>query len=462
MKQKNSSRKGLFFTLLLLVILIPAIWFGYSRLEGTPPQVGLDLTMSSFGSGTRLTGTVSDKKSGLREVWIALTRNGEDKVLYSKEFPTEGFPGKGDVFIDSISVDADPGKLNLKDGKALLRIRVTDHSLRNWLKGNTTYIEKEIQIDTTAPVVDVLSRSHNVAQGGAGLVIYRVSEKAVRSGVRVGDKFYKGFSGYYPGHEDVSIAYFALTHLQKPGVKIWVEAEDAAGNVAKAGFYHYVIAKKFRGDRINVNDRFLNAKIPAISIDKYGASVDNNLQKYLVINSRMRAENNKTILSTGDLTVPQMFWKGRFKRLPGSATRAMYADHRSYYYKGNRVDQKYHLGLDFASVRQAEIPAANAGKVVFAKAVGIYGKTVVIDHGFGLLSSYSHMSSIRVEEGQMVKRGEVLGRTGVTGLVGGDHLHFGMIVGNTFVNPIEWFDGNWIKNNITAKLEGVRKDLLRR
>lgn len=445
--------------LLLLVALVVAGWLGFSRLEGAPPVVDLNLSFETMGSRARLTGTVTDETSGLREVWIALSRGGVDKVIYSKMWPSDGFPGKGSVFSDAVDVDADPGKLGLTDGKALLRIRATDHSLRNLLKGNTTYIEKEITIDTKAPGVDILTRSHNVAQGGSGVVAYRVSEAVSKSGVRVGDNFFPGHAGFFPGHGDVYVAFFALGHLQKKGTEIWVEAEDMAGNLTKEGFYHYIIGKQFKRDRINISDGFLNAKIPAMSVEAFGESPGNNLEKYLVINSKMRAANNRTILASGLKTEPEMYWSGSFRQLPGSATRATYADHRSYYYKGKRVDQKYHLGLDFASIRQAAVPAANAGKVVFSQEVGIYGKTVVVDHGFGLLSSYSHMSSVRVKVGDKVKKGDVIGRTGVTGLVGGDHLHYGMIVHNTFVNPIEWFDGHWIKNNITTKLDQVKREL---
>jgi murein DD-endopeptidase MepM/ murein hydrolase activator NlpD len=55
----------------------------------------------------------------------------------------------------------------------------------------------------------------------------------------------------------------------------------------------------------------------------------------------------------------------------------------------------------------------------------------------------------------MVARGESIGKTGTTGLAGGDHLHFGMLVGGTYINPIEWWDAQWIENNITTKLKAL-------
>ena len=56
----------------------------------------------------------------------------------------------------------------------------------------------------------------------------------------------------------------------------------------------------------------------------------------------------------------------------------------------------------------------------------------------------------------MISKGEAIGRTGSTGLAGGDHLHFGIIVHNTFVNPVEWWDATWIKNNISTKIETIK------
>ena len=112
-------------------------------------------------------------------------------------------------------------------------------------------------------------------------------------------------------------------------------------------------------------------------------------------------------------------------------------------------------GLDLASIAHSPVPASNRGKVVFVGYLGIYGKTVMIDHGFGLFSTYSHLSAFDVKQGQMVSKGDIIGRTGSTGMAGGDHLHFGILVHNTFVNPVEWWDSAWIKNNISSKLETV-------
>ncbi len=102
------------------------------------------------------------------------------------------------------------------------------------------------------------------------------------------------------------------------------------------------------------------------------------------------------------------------------------------------------------------MPAANAGVVVFGQTLGIYGKTIILDHGFGLFSMYSHLSSIAVKIGDQLSQGDIIGRTGSTGMAGGDHLHFSLLIDQTFVNPVEWWDKKWIQHNVLSKIEWAK------
>ena len=100
--------------------------------------------------------------------------------------------------------------------------------------------------------------------------------------------------------------------------------------------------------------------------------------------------------------------------------------------------------------------AGAAVVVVFAGYLGIFGNAVVIDHGYGLMSLYAHLSATEVKNGQDVARGDPVGRTGSTGLAGGDHLHFTMLVGGRMVNPVEWWDAHWIADRVERKLKEAR------
>jgi len=122
-------------------------------------------------------------------------------------------------------------------------------------------------------------------------------------------------------------------------------------------------------------------------------------------------------------------------------------------YNGKKVDEQVHLGFDLAKVAHTPIPASNDGKILWAGDLGIYGNCIVIDHGFGLQSIYGHLSEIGVKVDDMVKRGQEIGKSGATGMAGGDHLHFSMQVDGVQVNPVEWWDEHWIHDRILSKLK---------
>ncbi|MGD9234844.1 MAG: M23 family metallopeptidase, partial [Desulfobacterales bacterium] len=303
--------------------------------------------------------------------------------------------------------------------------------------------------------LDVLTKIHNVSQGGTGLVIYRLSEPCLNSGVTVGENFFPGYSGYFK-NKNVFMAFFTLNYKQGPGTNIFVRATDFAGNNAKAGLPYYIKKRSFRKVVIKISDKFLNWKMPEFNIDVAPGSETPMVDKFLKVNRELRNSNGKQLLEIVSETDKKLYWKGAFLRLPHSARKANFADHRNYKYKDHVIDQQVHLGIDLASVAHSPVPSSNSGKVVFTGHLGIYGKTVVIDHGFGVFSTYSHLSAFSVKQGQVVSKGDTIGRTGSTGLAGGDHLHFGIMVHNTFVNPVEWWDAAWIKNNISTKIETVK------
>ena len=98
------------------------------------------------------------------------------------------------------------------------------------------------------------------------------------------------------------------------------------------------------------------------------------------------------------------------------------------------------------------IVAAQRGIVVHAADLGIYGNCVVIDHGLGVQSLYGHLSSIDVKVGDTVEKGQQLGRSGMTGLAGGDHLHFTMLVGGQQVTPVDWWSAQWMQDRVLRKI----------
>ena len=454
-QDKGKRLKKWLLIVLFVLVLIPLTWVVLTKLEGEKPIIELYLQSRVVPADFEITGIADDRKSGIKKIWISLLQNGKDTVLLDEEYPTRGFLQKGTIIRTPIQLNVNVKKMKFSDGPAKLRIAVWDHSWRDWWHGNQTYMEKEIRFDTKPPVLSILTSQHNVAKGGSGLVIYKLSEQCTQSGVFVGNEFFPGYSGYY-NDKNIHLAFFAVPVDYDKKIDIFIKAVDPAGNNSRSGFFHYIRNKKFMTDTINISENFLNWKLPEFqSVDKFPSGKSSE-EKFIFINSQLRKKNNHTILENGQKTENRIFWTGAFRRLPNSARKANFADQRVYKFNGNVISKAVHMGIDLASVKHAEVPAANRGKVVFADYVGIYGNLVCIDHGCGLMSIYAHLSRMVVNINDLVEKGDAIGYTGTTGLAGGDHLHFGMFIDHVYVNPVEWWDLSWINNNITDKLEIVR------
>ena len=128
-------------------------------------------------------------------------------------------------------------------------------------------------------------------------------------------------------------------------------------------------------------------------------------------------------------------WSGKFLMpIKGRVTSA-FGTYRLY--NGKRLGD--HRGTDIGgNPVGARIKAANSGVVVFAKLLPTLGSVIVIDHGQGVNSVYMHMSKTLVAAGEKVVKGQYIGKIGSTGLSTGPHLHFGVSVNDTRVDPMEW------------------------
>lgn len=455
--------KKKFILVLLCAVLGLGIYVLFYTFEGKQPVIDIDLPSVYLKKSYEMTFDVKDQQTGLRKVMVSIIQQNKEKVLLEKKYKNSMFSGlfsDSKIIKDAFTIPVQSRKYGMTDGEAVIRVEASDSSWRGWNKGNIALVEKKVIIDSKPPKISVLTKQHNIERGGAGLVIYKLFEKNIKSGVKVGDNFFPGHSGLFE-NKNIHAAFFALSYRQGPGTQIAVIAEDMAANITKRGFYHYIRDQRFKTDTLNISDRFLDKKMAEFDLgaknDAFLKTENPMLEKFLYINGKIRTKNSETILSVPLDTDNTKQWNGSFSRLEGSARRAGFGDHRAYKYKGKKIDKAVHLGIDLASIANSPVKAANSGRIIFAKFVGIFGNTIIIDHGFGLCSLYSHLSQFSVNRADSINKGDVIGFTGSTGLAGGDHLHFSMIVHNVFVNPVEWWDGSWIKNNITSKIDFVKQ-----
>ncbi|WP_243359369.1 M23 family metallopeptidase [Fundidesulfovibrio terrae] len=431
---------GKILSILFLLVLVGAgVGAYFFTRDMTPPEAALTPDRAATGSKREFTLTARDA-SGVKAVKISVLQAQKETVIVNKTFE----PAQREV-VEKFTLE----QAGLREGQFDLNMVVTDKSVFNFGAGNTTRISKTMALDNRAPVINVLSQAHIIKQGGACGVVYQVNKDVERSGVIVGDMFFPGYkldTGNYA-------CIFAFPWNMDPArFQPRLYAEDSAGNERSITFRYQAKATKFKHDSINVGDDFLQSKMP--QFETIYPDIKDPAQLYIKVNRDLRKENVAKLVELSKNTSPKMLWDGGpFLRLPNAAPRAAFGDGRTYMYKNQRIDEETHLGVDLASLENAQVPAAQSGKVIFTGFFGIYGNAVVIDHGWGLQTIYSHLSQISAKVGDDVKKGEIIGNTGATGLAAGDHLHFGIILGGIEIQPIEWWDPHWIKDNITSKFQ---------
>ncbi len=450
---KKPSRALARIVVALLVALGVAAVVSVVRV-GSSPQVTIEPSAPGIGRKTPVTVKLAAPGRGLTAVKVELTQGEHTKLIAEKSYrprPFWAFWGPRtttDELALEVGKDAMP---ELKGGEAV--IRVTAGRAGTWLRHPApAVVETTLPVRLTPPTLSLMSIQNNVMQGGSEVVVYRVGPTAKRDGVTAGEWWFPGYPLPGGGAEDRFCLYAAPFDLADPA-RIQLEAEDEVGNVARVSFVDRFTARPPTEATIELSDAFLAKAVPEILAQSPEIKDQGELlPSYLAINRDLRRANNGKLAEIARGSRPEFLWTKPFRQLGNTQVMASFADHRSYRYNDQVVDHQYHLGFDLASHKHAPVTAANRGVVVLAGYLGIYGNTVVLDHGYGLMTLYSHLSSIDVAPGQEIEEGQRLGATGETGLAAGDHLHFSVVLHGLPVTPVEWWDGRWIRDHLKAKL----------
>jgi len=429
--------------ILVFVLLIAIVAGGIFYFRDTAgPQIGLDPGSGPVSASRPLKLHLSDPGSGLRNLKVEVIQGETRQPLLQKDFPPQTF---------DFEIELGLKKLRLREGPLEIEIQAGDRSIYRFGAGSQSSRRFGFEFDNRPPTISLLSRNHNLNQGGSGMVVYTLSEAVSKTGVQLGENF-------FPAYQQPSGAWVVLFSYPytsaKEALVPKVIAVDSAGNLRRAGIYYHVNRRRMNKTNINVSTRFLESKMP--DFQHLYPETDDLLEIFLKVNRELRVANRARLPELAAETSSRPLWEGAFLR-PKGATREPFATARTYFHKGEEIDRQIHLGVDIASVAQGPVDASNRGTVLHAGELGIYGQCVIIDHGLGLMSLYGHMSSVAVTAGDRVEKGQEIGRTGATGLAGGDHLHFGILVNGLPVNPVEWWDPGWVKNNLKGKLELAEK-----
>ncbi len=474
---RKRKRKFLTWSVLFLIAVItPLALFGWketyvSFLERDAPVITVANLPPGIGlQPLSLPISISDDGSGLDLVKVLSEQYGEEKTLL--RVPYTGRK----VNQDTLTLDIPGKESGFAEGEVKIIISAFDKSF--WSNGKTEVYT--LVVDYTKPKLEVLSTQHNAFVGGSELVFYRlIGERDIASGLRAGSKwFFPGFSAAeldpsFKNHSDVYFSLFAIPLDFEPEKdRLVVYAKDAVGNLTTAPMYHRVkevrnskrevkLGESFIHDRVEpLLEEYLKARSglgqEKVSVVVPGSTVEQLVQNFRLVNEDYRALIARSVAPLFQRPRRERLWADRFIQFPG-AVQARFGDFRSYTIDGVPAGSSIHEGIDLASTKHEEVRAANTGVVIFADEMGIYGNTVIMDHGFGLYTLYGHLSRVSSKEGTKLGIGDVLGYTGNTGLAEGDHLHFEFRLHGVPVNPIEWMDRNWVSDHIEEKIAEMKR-----
>jgi murein DD-endopeptidase MepM/ murein hydrolase activator NlpD len=414
----------------VLLLAVPATLF----LRSTGTNIVVDPAVTSIGFDTPVH-VLLQNPHGVKQLAVAVEQDNKEYTIASETKP---------VKLDQTVKVAKQSVPALHDGKAQLIVRATSNDLR----GKTDSKTFDVDVLTAPPRIVADGVQHYINQGGSEMATFTPSGAWTEAGVKVGDYTFRSFP--LPNHPGQYFSLFAFSYQLPVSTPISVYASNPSGAMAKTTFWYKVFPKKFRASTITLEsmniDRIVN------QIDTEQKIPGDLVQRFVYINSVMRVTNNKTLADLRLQTEPKFLWTGAFLPMVDSTVESRFADDRTYTWQGKKVDEQTHLGFDLAKLAHSPIPASNDGRVIWAQDLGIYGNCIVIDHGFGLQTVYGHLSEFLVKKGDMVKKGQIIGKTGSTGLAGGDHLHFTMQVDGVQVNAVEWWDPHWIKDRILSKM----------
>jgi murein DD-endopeptidase MepM/ murein hydrolase activator NlpD len=431
----------------LFVLFLLALGGGFLiwRQRQPPVRVAIEPALTALGQTARAITVVLDAPAAnLAAVEVRVVQQGQARPVLSEDLASAA----SQSLRKPVTLDA--AALKLQEGPAELEIEARDTLWRPRPPRGPRLVHR-FAVDLTPPKLELKTATGYVKHAGAGIVVYR-PEGAVRSGVRVGSELFPGVAGLAPDPA-VHVALFVIPY-NGPAVAPSVVAVDEAGNERVIGVPVTFLPVRFPKDTINLTEAFLRRKVPELAPQTPGAaSPEQLLQAFLRINGEGRKgyEAKNREIGRGE-TSPKPLWTGAFRQQPNTKVFANFPEERTYQIDGRTVDTQWHLGIDLASNRQSPVEASNTGRVVFTGPNGIYGNMVIVDHGLGLMSLYAHLSDIAVKAGQAVQKGEALGRSGETGLAGGDHLHFALLIHGVYTSPIEWWDDHWLKDRVAKPL----------
>lgn len=472
------SRAKLLALVIIIGLAAPFAYAGWLKLyrgllERDPPKI--TVTGERFhGVGVNPTSiriALTDDGTGLDEAIIRVEQKGESREIFRKKFAGEE--------AQNIKYEFSGSSSQLDEGSAVLEIKAFDRSF--WSNGSEMRLP--IKVDYRKPKIEVLSSQHNAYVGGSQLVFYRAFDESLAlSGVKVGGKIFEGFkaSGIDPSitDQEIYVSIYAIENGEYPkNSPIKLIAIDSVGNTSTSSFYHKESVRRSQTTRIEVGDRFMRESVAQLfsqnqriiqrlweestgeelTLDSRKGSDERLLEQFRLVNETLRRYNDDQIRSLlVDKYRFERYWQGKFI-IPAGSVYHVFGQHLKYTFANKEIGTTNLPGYELRAAVGTPVRAANSGVVIFSDNLGIYGRTLAIDHGLGIVSIYSKLNSVSVAEGDRIVKDQQIAVVGDTGFSPYSHLYFELRVQGVPVDPNEFFDAGWVAGHIEGKIINLKK-----
>ncbi len=470
---RTLGKIALFFFAAMLLPFALTGWgdFYQNIVEHDPPVIELQKPPVGIGlEPAELDFTVHDQHSGIDEVTVKIEQGGKSQVVLRKD----SYAAR--IRLDELSVKLDGKALGLREGEAHLTLAAYDKSF--W--SNSGKSSLQLRVDYSRPELSLFPDQRNGVAGGTEMVFYRLSETVdTFSGVMFGtdllpgfpaknfDKAFSGFSGVY-------CAFFPVTRSSGGDDTMRIFARDAVGNMSTAPVNYRVansssksgvevLAPELIGERIDeLYAQYMEkaARLNGQEPDRIlpSSSDTERIARFQAVNEKYRELLERAMKPLFSKPKADRFWSGPFAKI-GTKELRSFGEQITYRFGGEDVGGYLSKGTVFSVPPDSPVRAANGGVIIFAGDLGTWGKTVIVDHGFGLTTLYGHLSVVSRLEGDRVERGDPIGSSGQSGLVFAPSVLFEVRIYGTPVRPVEWWDSHWIDDHIELKVRNAKKNL---
>lgn len=350
-------------------------------------------------------------------------------------------PAQGATRLEEMTLESESGIHVVRPGETLFRLALR-YGVSPWTlaeksnlsnpalihRGQMLSIPGEGSTALPDPFVAVDVRPLPVVQGNTVVVAVRTAKPVALEG-RLFDRPLR-----FGEQNGVRYGLTGVHVFTEPGLyDLRLTATDADGQTTEITADVVVEAGRFGYERIDVSGSLLDPDIVAAE--------------------------KKRLDAVRQTFSPERRWQDTFGKPCAGNVSSYFGSHRSY---NGSPYTSYHSGVDFRAPGGTPVYAPAGATVVLAEPLTVRGNAVILDHGWGVLTGYWHLSSMAVEVGQQIAPGDVIGRVGNTGLSTGAHLHWETWVGGVSVDGTQWWESFYpwppAESSETARLQHLHEN----